>query len=135
MNIITCAQPFPDLGLYPTTLSFDQGGHTIGEEARRMIEDVHGAIFDLVQLIKTFQSKNKLSRLLTSTLFKQRQEELDAVVNQAIMRLQVIGIQPFAQLRSRWWCSCLSTRGVLNIRVRDARLVYLRELLAPGSFL
>ena len=54
-----------------------------------MIEDVHGAIFDLVQLIKTYQSKNKLSRLFMSTLFKRRQDELDAVVNQAIMRLQV----------------------------------------------
>ena len=66
-----------------------QGGDTIGEVARGMIEDVHGAIFDLVQLIKTYQSKNKLSRLFMSTLFKRRQEELNAIVDQAIMRLQV----------------------------------------------
>lgn len=66
-----------------------QGGDTIGEVARGMIEDVHGAIFDLVQLMKTYQSKNKLSRLFMSTLFKRRQEELNAVVDQAIMRLQV----------------------------------------------
>lgn len=66
-----------------------QGGDTIGEVARGMIEDVHGAIFDLVQLIKTYQSKNMLSRLFMSTLFKRRQEELNAVVDQAIMRLQV----------------------------------------------
>ncbi|CAM9120296.1 unnamed protein product [Ectocarpus sp. 13 AM-2016] len=70
----------------------DKGGDTIGEVARGMIEDVHGAIFDLVQLIKTYQSKNKLSRLFMSTLFKRRQEELDAVVDQAIMRLQ-LGLQ------------------------------------------
>lgn len=57
-----------------------------------MIEDVHGAIFDLVELIKTYQSKNKLSRLFTSTLFKGRQDELDAVVDRAIMRLQVGGL-------------------------------------------
>ncbi|CAN0344511.1 unnamed protein product [Ectocarpus sp. 6 AP-2014] len=70
----------------------DKGGDTIGEVARGMIEDVHGAIFDLVQLIKTYQSKNKLSRLFMSTLFKRRQEELNAVVDQAIMRLQ-LGLQ------------------------------------------
>ena len=69
-----------------------QGGDTIGEVARGMIEDVHGAIFDLVQLIKTYQSKNKLSRLFMSTLFKRRQEELNAIVDQAIMRLQVSGV-------------------------------------------
>ena len=52
---------------------------------------VHDAILDLVELIKTFQSKNKLSKLFLSTLFKRRQEELDAVVDRAIMRLQVSG--------------------------------------------
>ena len=66
-----------------------QGGDTIEAVAHGMIEDVHGAIFDLVQLIKTYQSKNKLSKVFMSTLFKRRQEELDAVVDQAIMRLQV----------------------------------------------
>ncbi|CAN0222017.1 unnamed protein product [Pylaiella littoralis] len=70
----------------------DRGGDTIGVVARGMIEDVHGAIFDLVQLVETYQSKNKLSRLFMSTLFKRRQEELDAVVDQAIMRLQ-LGLQ------------------------------------------
>lgn len=63
----------------------------VGEVARGMIEDVHGAVFDLVELIKTFQNKNRLSRLFMSTLFKRRQEELDAVVDRAIMRLQVSG--------------------------------------------
>jgi len=68
-----------------------QGGETTGEAARVLIEDVHDAIFDLVELIKTFQSKNKLSKLFLSTLFKRRQEELDAVVDRAITRLQVSG--------------------------------------------
>ena len=72
-------------------LSRVQGGDTIGEVAQGMIEEVHEAISDLVQLIKTYQSKNKLSRLFMSTLFKRRQEELDAVVDRAIMRLQVSG--------------------------------------------
>lgn len=50
---------------------------------------MHDAIFDLVELIKTFQSKNKLSKVFLSTLFKRRKEELDAVVDRAITRLQV----------------------------------------------
>ena len=66
-----------------------QAGATLGEIARALIEDVQDAIFDLVELMKTFQSKNKLSKLFMSTLFKRRQEELDAVVDRAIMRLQV----------------------------------------------
>ena len=68
-----------------------KGGDTTGETARVLIEDVHDAIYDLVELIKTFQSKNKLSKVFLSTLFKRRQEELDAVVDRAIMRLQVGG--------------------------------------------
>lgn len=61
----------------------------IGDVARALVEDVHKAIFDLVELIKFFQSKNKLSRLFLSTLVKRRQDELDYVVDRAIMRLQV----------------------------------------------
>ncbi|CAM9849898.1 unnamed protein product [Ectocarpus sp. 6 AP-2014] len=69
-----------------------KGGDTTGEVARVLIEDVHDAIFDLVELIKTFQSKNKLSKLFLSTLFKRRKDELDAVVDRAITRLQ-LGLQ------------------------------------------
>eukprot|EP00903_Cladosiphon_okamuranus_P009885 g9389.t1 len=69
-----------------------KGGDTTGETARVLIEDVHDAIFDLVELIKTFQNKNKLSKVFLSTLFKRRQEELDAVVDRAITRLQ-LGLQ------------------------------------------
>ncbi|CAN0411915.1 unnamed protein product, partial [Ectocarpus sp. 8 AP-2014] len=65
------------------------GENTTGEVARMLIEDVHEAIFDLVELIKTYQSKNKLSKVLMSTLFKRRQDELDAVVDRAMVRLQL----------------------------------------------
>lgn len=78
-----------------------QAGDTIGEVARALIEDVHDAIFDLVELIKTYQNKNKFSKLFVSTLFKRRQEELHAVVDRAITRLQVSGspcLARFAQL-------------------------------------
>ncbi|CAM9214903.1 unnamed protein product, partial [Ectocarpus sp. 8 AP-2014] len=66
-----------------------KGGDTTGETARVLIEDVHDAIFDLVELIKTFQSKNKFSKVFLSRLFKRRQEELDAVVDRAVSRLQL----------------------------------------------
>ena len=68
-----------------------QGGDTQGETERAMMRDVHEAIFDLVELTKTYQSKNKLSQLLTSTLFKHRQDEMGAVVDRAISFMQVSG--------------------------------------------
>ncbi|CAM9606844.1 unnamed protein product, partial [Hapterophycus canaliculatus] len=66
-----------------------KGGETNGQAERVMIEDVHDAMFDMVELIKAYQSKNKLSKVLMSTLFRRRQEELDAVVDRAIIRLQL----------------------------------------------
>lgn len=75
-----------------------QGGDTTGKATRVLVEDVHDAIFDMVELIRTFQSKHKLSRLFLSTLFKRRQDELDAVVDRAIMRLQVGGVHIVARV-------------------------------------
>lgn len=66
-----------------------------------LIEDVHEAIFDLVELIKTYKSKNKLSKVLMSTLFKRRQDELDAVVDRAIVRLQVTCVHTRFRNKSR----------------------------------
>ena len=60
-----------------------------GEAGRVLVEDVHDAIADLVELIRTYQSKNKLSQVMMSTLFRRRQEEAEAVVERAISRLQV----------------------------------------------
>ena len=68
-----------------------QGGDTTEEAARVLIDGVHDAISDVLELIKTFQSRNKLSKLFLSTLFKRRHEELNAVVDRAITRLQVSG--------------------------------------------
>ena len=81
----------------------------MGKAARVLIEEVHDAIFDLVELIQTFQSKNKLSKLFLSTLFKRRQEELDAVVDRAIMRLQVNSSSPFLArfVPTPWRCFLL----------------------------
>lgn len=66
-----------------------QGGDTTGKAERAMMEEVHDAIYDLLELTKTYQSKNRLLQLLTSTLFKRRQDEMGAVVDRAILSLQV----------------------------------------------
>ena len=54
-----------------------------------LIEDVRDAVGDLVEIIKTYQSKGRLSQVLMSTLFKRRQEEMEAVIEAAISRLNV----------------------------------------------
>ncbi|CAM9813472.1 unnamed protein product [Scytosiphon promiscuus] len=69
-----------------------KGGDTNGEVERVLMEDVHDAVSDLVELITTYQSKNKLSKVMVSSLFKRRQDELDAVVDRAILRLH-LGLQ------------------------------------------
>ncbi|CBJ30083.1 putative CTR1-like protein kinase/ leucine rich repeat-containing protein [Ectocarpus siliculosus] len=69
-----------------------KGGDTNSEVERALLEEVHDAVSDLVDLIKTYQNKNKLSKVLMSTLFKRRQEELDAVVDKAILHLH-LGLQ------------------------------------------
>lgn len=54
-----------------------------------MIENVQGAIGDLVDLIKTFRSKNKITQVVVSTLFKRRMDETQAVINDACSELMV----------------------------------------------
>ncbi|CAB1116130.1 unnamed protein product [Ectocarpus sp. CCAP 1310/34] len=66
-----------------------KGGDTSTEEERVLMEEVHDAVSDLVELIKTFQNKSKLGRVLTSTLFKRRQDELNAVIDRAVWGLHV----------------------------------------------
>ena len=66
-----------------------KGSETTVEAERILIEDVHDAISDIVELVKTYKSKNKISQLLMSTLFKKRQEEMGAVVDSAILGLQL----------------------------------------------
>lgn len=75
------------------TAATTQGGNANTDVERGLIEEVHDAISDLVELIKTYQHKNKLAQVLTSTLFKRRQNELDAVVERAISRLQVSDVK------------------------------------------
>ncbi|CAM9718817.1 unnamed protein product, partial [Ectocarpus sp. 8 AP-2014] len=68
------------------------GGDTSTEEGRVLMEEVHGAVSDIVELIKTYENKSKLAQVLTSTLFKRRQDELNAVLDRAIWGLH-LGLQ------------------------------------------
>ncbi|CAM9404226.1 unnamed protein product [Ectocarpus sp. 12 AP-2014] len=69
-----------------------KGCDTSTEEERVLMEEVHDAVSDLVELIKTYQNKSKLAQVLTSTLFKRRQDELNAVLDRAIWSLH-LGLQ------------------------------------------
>lgn len=66
-----------------------QVGETTTAEQRDLIEEVHYAVEDLVELIMTYQSKNKLSKVLMSTSFKRRQDDLQVAIDRALGRLQV----------------------------------------------
>lgn len=121
------------------SLHKSQGGDTTGEAARVLIEDVHDAIYDLVELIMTFQSKNKLAKVCLSTLFKRRQDELDAVVDRAIMRLQVRGFSVLplhrhsgsvlgcAHLLSKAWCTMRALSGWIQSVAQSCRTEVLVE--------
>ncbi|CAN0344297.1 unnamed protein product [Ectocarpus sp. 12 AP-2014] len=69
-----------------------KGGDTSTEEERVLMEEVHDAVSDLVELIKSYHNKSKLGKVLTSTLFKRRQDELNAVIDRAIWGLH-LGLQ------------------------------------------
>ncbi|CAM9883869.1 unnamed protein product [Ectocarpus fasciculatus] len=69
-----------------------KGGDTSTEEERVLIEEVQDAVSDLVELIQTYQNKSRLGQVLTSTLFKRRQNELNAVLDRAIWGLH-LGLQ------------------------------------------
>lgn len=65
--------------------------------AEQMLEDVHSAISGLVELLQTYKNKNKLERVLVSSLFKKREEEAEAVLSTYINRLQVSQNAPGGQ--------------------------------------
>ncbi|CAM9308013.1 unnamed protein product, partial [Laminaria digitata] len=65
-----------------------KAGDTHGEAERVLMAEVHQTVSDLVELIKAYQSKNKLSKLLMSTLFRRREDEMGAIVDRAIVCMQ-----------------------------------------------
>lgn len=67
-----------------------QGGEETNEAGRVLLDEVKYAVDTLLQVIQTYNSKNKVTQVLTSSMFKTRQEEAEHVINAAISRLQVI---------------------------------------------
>ena len=47
------------------------------------------AVGYLVEIIRTYKSKGRISQVMMSTLFKRRQEEAEAVIEVALGRLHV----------------------------------------------
>eukprot|EP00904_Undaria_pinnatifida_P006344 jgi/Undpi1/283/HiC_scaffold_1.g00279.m1 len=54
---------------------------------RMLIENVQDAIGDMLGLIRTYNSKKRITQVVVSTLFKRRMEETDAVINQTFADL------------------------------------------------
>ena len=50
---------------------------------------MHFQVQNLVNLIKMYQNKNKLSKVLMATSFKRRQEDLEVAIDRALQNLQV----------------------------------------------
>lgn len=67
-----------------------QGGDPRRKESEGEYMDVEDAVNDLMDTIKTYQSKSKVCKvLIMSKMFRRRQEEAEAVVDRAIWRLNV----------------------------------------------
>ncbi|CAM9807784.1 unnamed protein product, partial [Ascophyllum nodosum] len=64
----------------------------IGDAERSLLEDVQDSVSNLVDIIRIYESKNNISKLFVSLLFKSRQEEAEAIMKDAVLRLQ-LGLQ------------------------------------------
>ena len=58
-----------------------------------LIEGVREAVARLVGIIQTYQSKNRLAKVLTSTLLKRRLEEADRAIDRAINRYSILQVR------------------------------------------
>ena len=72
-----------------SVLKRQQDGDSIGEAKRHVIEDVRDAIADLIDIIKTYRSGNRLRQVLTSSVFKRREEEANLAIDRAVTLLNV----------------------------------------------
>ena len=54
-----------------------------------LLEEVRISVNDLLQIMQAYRSKNKLSRILVSSLFKRRQEEAETAIDKALSRLEL----------------------------------------------
>lgn len=81
-----------------------------------LIENVQEAIGDLVDLIKTFRSKNKITQVVVSTMFKTRMDETQAVINQTFSELMVSSAALSTSIFNpcRWTSSVLSDYVIMR---------------------
>lgn len=79
-------------------MQYTKGNDIHGEMERMLVEDVRTAVRDMVELIKTYRSKKRLSQVIISTMFRRRMAETDAVIDRAIADLKVSAFARFFEL-------------------------------------
>lgn len=62
----------------------------VGDAEGVLLDGVEDAVGRLLDIIQAYQSKNRLAKVLTSTLLKRRLEEADRAIDSATMRLIII---------------------------------------------
>lgn len=67
----------------------DAHGKTDVKTELGLINEVKEAVKDLEMLMKTYQKKNRMSRVAGTALFRQRLKEAEAIVNEAFKKLHV----------------------------------------------
>ena len=102
------------------TRSIVQGDELNGQGNSVLIEDVRDAVGDLVDIIKTYKNKGRLSQVMMSTLFKRRQEEAEAVIEAAVSRLHV-SCENFSIKKSNTVLQLRSTSRVVDPCLRKKR--------------
>lgn len=111
-----------------------KGEEPYAKAERVLLDDVRVSIDELVQIIQTYRAKSRIGRVMTSSLFKKRQEEAEAVTNMAISRLQVRGNESRAVkgIGSRS-AVCAASRGFGLPTVPKTTRVSRRSLLVVGK--
>lgn len=59
------------------------------EAAGYLLDDLVESVSDLVKVIETYKKMNSVSKTLTASLYRRRQEEAENAIDLAVNRLQV----------------------------------------------
>ena len=70
-------------------MPFTKGNDANGEMERMLIEDVQAAVGGMVELIKTYRSRRRITQVIFSAMFRQRMKEAEAAIDRAISDLKV----------------------------------------------
>lgn len=88
-------------------MDYTQGNDIDGVMERMLIEDVQTAVGNMVELIKIYRSKGRLSQVIVSTMFRRRMEETEAVIDRAISDLKVSSLLGATPPKAAAGRSCL----------------------------